>query len=131
MEKEFVTYEIALKLKEKGFDEPFKPFDSTFYYIDRNFSLCNDGYKNGFSEIKEFVLAPLYQQVIDWFRKEHKLSLRFECDFSSGIPTHKCFLTYTVGGTYSTWIRRHTGAHEWYCYHDLRDKAIEEALTLI
>jgi hypothetical protein len=63
MEKQFVTYEIAVKLKELGFDErcfgaflrgKYYPFDITHRF---------------FGEPQhDIVLAPLWQQAIDWCR---------------------------------------------------------------
>ena len=76
IEKQFVSYKIALKLKEIGFDEPIYCFDETFWYINGNFSLCNDEYKELLPE-KEYVLAPLYQQVLQWFREKHKWHISF------------------------------------------------------
>ena len=72
IEQQFVTYEIALKLKELGFNEPLHCFDETFWYINGNISLCNDEYKELFPE-KEYVIAPLYQQTIQWFMDNCKL----------------------------------------------------------
>ena len=69
MKEEFVTYEIALKLKELGFDEPcfgyFPPLkkEITVWY---NPEITNSG---------EFILAPLWQQVIDWFREKHLIDI--------------------------------------------------------
>lgn len=65
----FVPYEIALKLKEKGFDEP-----CLSWYYQESKELCEvtsylyEGSKNSENNIDRvpFVTAPLYQQVIDW-----------------------------------------------------------------
>ena len=59
MEKEFVTYEQALALKELGFDE------LCFGYY--------DGGGNLYTEMVEVLKAPLKQQVFRWFREKHKL----------------------------------------------------------
>jgi hypothetical protein len=59
MEKEFVTYEQALALKELGFDEP------CFGYYDEGGNL--------YTEMVEVLKAPLYQQAFRWFREKHKL----------------------------------------------------------
>ena len=70
MKKEFVPYELAVKLKELGFDEP------CFVYYNRSNenkpaypnhgvtqnSLCGNG-----------TTAPLYQQAFRWFREKYKL----------------------------------------------------------
>ena len=69
MKEQFVTYEIALKLKELGFDEPcfgyFPPLkkELTIWY---NSEITNNG---------EFILAPLWQQVIDWLRLKHLIDI--------------------------------------------------------
>lgn len=54
----FVPYEIALQLKEKGFNEDC----FGCYYKDKTFAYHPD------SDV--YVDAPLYQQVIDWFREK-------------------------------------------------------------
>jgi hypothetical protein len=65
MEKEFVTYEQALALKELGFEEPcFGGWDK-----DRGWWYHPD------SDIG--VDAPLKQQVFRWFREKYKLFPNF------------------------------------------------------
>jgi hypothetical protein len=72
MEKEFVPYELAVKLKELGFDEPcFGRYDGR----DENkgkiwYEMPNLG--KGWIPVKD-VLAPLYQQAFRWFREKHNL----------------------------------------------------------
>ena len=84
MEKEFVSYEIALKLKELGFDEPC----FTYYYeltsnlrthlaIDiRNAWTYSGNKKLG------FTLAPLYQQVFKWFRNKYSIDFSINTIYS-------------------------------------------------
>lgn len=61
MKKQFCPYNISLKLKELGFDEPclgyYPPLkkELTIWY---NQEIANEG---------EFILAPFWQQAIDWF----------------------------------------------------------------
>jgi len=90
----FLPYELAVKLKEKGFDEP-----CLTYYLNKTFcfgssetgkadsigkNLTNSSWcGNNFASNSEslFVSAPLYQQVVNWvFLKfneqfEHNLKL--------------------------------------------------------
>ena len=78
MKEQFVTYEIALKLKELGFNE------SCFGYYEVSDKL-KGGFKIRFIEhedsnpskqpLNEGCLAPLWQQAIDWFREKHNLSI--------------------------------------------------------
>ena len=78
MEKEFVPYDIALAMKELGFDEP-----CLFRYTAQK-DLTNGGCYDNSSpsdamltadEIHEsHILAPLYQQAFRWFREKLKES---------------------------------------------------------
>ena len=84
MKNLFVPYEIALALKEKGFYEPclgayintcdeidieMGNFKEPILYISATYNSIE--YKNS----ENIILAPLYQQVIDWFREKHKIQI--------------------------------------------------------
>ena len=60
MNREFVPYELALKLKQLGFDEPCI---ATHGYLELYIN-TDDGH----------IKAPLYQQAFRWFREKYKLS---------------------------------------------------------
>ena len=84
MENLFIPYELAVKLKDKGFDEHCL----AYYKLDGEFNLGGT-YKN--SEHGTSISAPLYQQVIDWFRVVHKYSIEtytqsiiFEAELAAG-----------------------------------------------
>ena len=78
MKKEFLSYDLALELKELGFDEPCFAF----------YGLSRDDYKtirlSIFQNLKTDYLpdihhldvtcdAPLWQQSFDWFREKFNL----------------------------------------------------------
>ena len=69
IEKEFIPYELALDLKELGFDET-----CFSYYEGESFSnhLCLMEH-NGKDDY--IISAPLYQQAFRWFREKHNLDL--------------------------------------------------------
>jgi hypothetical protein len=72
MKKEFVSYEIALALKELGFDEPCLMFyrgnDKELVYAEYYGRFKNSSYVD-----KTTVSAPLYQQAFRWFRDKYGL----------------------------------------------------------
>jgi hypothetical protein len=74
MEKEFVTYELALKLKQLGFDEPCLAYwdNDKLFVIDRNSERIqkNSNYKDIFEGI---ISAPLFSQAFRWFREKYGL----------------------------------------------------------
>ena len=88
MNKEFVTYNQALALKELGFDEPcFVFWTNTPKYKGDNIQLCvtdgSHGYSpNSISFKQDFlregeVLAPTFSQAFRWFRDKHNLVFNF------------------------------------------------------
>jgi hypothetical protein len=77
MNNEFVSYEIALKLKELGFDEP-----CFTYYYELNSNLrthlvvdINNAWTYLGNTNFGFTLAPLYQQVFKWLRNKYDIDI--------------------------------------------------------
>ena len=75
MNKEFLSYDRALKLKQLGFDEPcfvlYKASNSNQlayapHGITTNSQLSQGDPNN--------IAAPLFQQAFRWFREEHNLN---------------------------------------------------------
>ena len=71
MKKEFIPYELALELKQLGFNEPcFAWYDSAYQDI-LNYDHANnsDGWLFGNN-----CSAPTFSQAFRWFREKHKLN---------------------------------------------------------
>lgn len=84
----FIPYELALLAKEKGFDEPcIKGYNQDgkitlgYYMEDRNSDAR-------YTENKGHATAPLYQQIVDWFR-EYEIKIIEDRDWGWGVHT-KC-----------------------------------------
>lgn len=85
MEKEFVSYELAIRLKELGFDEPCFGYygvnnieSKLFFDIDPDDGELtslnqNQFYHNNLSEVGR-ISAPLKQQTFRWFREKYELN---------------------------------------------------------
>jgi hypothetical protein len=79
MEKEFIPYEIALALKELGFDEPC--FARYYSSEPHNIQYFQPNYAKNFNEKqflnnKEIILyhsAPTFSQAFRWFREKYNL----------------------------------------------------------
>jgi len=120
MKKLFVPYELALLAKEKGFDEPcFAYYDPTItdeeillLPVDHNLIL--------FREVKlSNVKAPLYQQLIDFFREKHSINIVL-------MNSNKGW-QYSLDGIGIDNFSWETNLTYYECYN----KAIEEAFKLI
>jgi len=82
MDKEFVTYEQALALKELGFDEPtifsFANKELMVRLGDFEASWCMMGELevmdyNNIPSLPNHISAPTYQQAFRWFREKYQL----------------------------------------------------------
>lgn len=84
IEEQFVSYDVAYKLKELGFNEP-----CISYYVNKKFKLkiyLNKDYNlNSDFIIGNLVATPLYQQVFDWFEDKHKLYSSIRIGFGNPI----------------------------------------------
>ena len=74
MEKELVSYEMAVELKKLGFDEPC----FTYYYdisgeLRKNISVDIHNGWTYFPNLKLITLAPTFSQAFRFFRERHGL----------------------------------------------------------
>ena len=129
MKKQFVTYEIALKLKELGFDKPcFGFFDGS-----RNNKLWYEMPNKGINYIPTYaILAPLWQQVIDWLANTHKIFI--EIRFADKTLTVYEFCVYK---TFEELVKNTTeriglgdDRKVYTTYSEVREKAILKAIEL-
>lgn len=119
MNEQFVTYEIAKKLKDLGFNEPcFKYYDEEIKKTEDFLLETRWGY-----EIKSnYVFAPLWQQAIDWLREKHGLCIEVEVN----IDSFDSFIR-KIGKPLNDYKRGVLGKS----YYEARLKAIEEAIKMI
>ena len=145
MKDQFVTYEIALKLKELGFNEEclacYTPHlgKGIFELISKGTSNEKSGFNERFIKAKAIngCAAPLWQQVIDWFRDEPDIVIE--------ITRQKYFDTYANSYAYevvckvyknkelegSVVIRDNKNNHIFYSYEEAREQAILKAIQII
>lgn len=133
----FVTYEMALLLKEKGFNESclqfFKEIKGEMYLSDNDgensigLKITSPFYNfDGFPLCDtQIVSAPIYQQVLDWLDDKHKTRIIFSTCKTSGKYRYDI-----VQFIDDKW----TGDYNLISFFDrieMRNKAIQEALKLI
>ena len=119
MEKDFVTYEQALVLKELGYDKPCLGN----YADDENHTLFTNGNKPGKTN------APLYSQAFRWFRDEYNLFCEIQIDKTTEPKFCFVILQYEYLGNYEKMI-----ANEWYLYRtpELAESAcLDELIEIV
>ncbi len=94
MEEQFVSYEIANKLKELGFNVPTMAFydeAGRFVFVPYNEHNINEGtlIEDQSSDVNPGTMkmcatfdcaAPLWQQAIDWLREKHTCHILIRMD---------------------------------------------------
>lgn len=132
MDKQFISYELALKLKDKDFEifsdnycgEIFgfymknrnsgeiHPID--YFYADTNANIQQ------WNHLDETLESPLYQQVIQWFLKKHNIFI--STTYRRGQNDFDCIIDYEDGVLLVGYCKTEAEA---------LSKGIERALTLI
>ena len=130
MKKLFIPYNLSLIAKEKGFDEPCLAIYNTAEYLlfnqivkfeNKRFPVLTE---MNFDVDKEDVAAPLYQQIVDWFREKYNIIIQptyvgSTKDFDKFIPDIYADNVYENSDETS------------YGYYGALNNAIEEAFELI
>lgn len=86
MREQFVTYEIALKLKELGFDKEClaiythnnEHYSAGTFFLHTPHPFTIEELTPEVQDVREsavYILAPLWQQVIDWFREKYYIHI--------------------------------------------------------
>ena len=141
MKEQFVTYEIALKLKELGFNKPCL----ASYYTDDERNYAKDGTYDcrqkisssiDFDPFKEefdnfyinsnetyYVSAPLWQQVIDWFKEKHNMYI--EITYEGGLQKDTSLYSFQI------WSNQTSNKSDKMNYFKAREQAILKAIELI
>jgi hypothetical protein len=93
----FVPYELALLAKEKGFNEP-----CIYQYYKQNEELLPIVKTTQYPTIRnnseisiesgeDCIAAPIYQQLIDWFREEHDIHFEIFPTRSFRLNPNYCY----------------------------------------
>lgn len=101
MEKEFIPYELALRMKQLNFDEGcfgyYETVDKNLVINFNNFPLSEEQQKraglylinNSNSSIPQWaVSAPTFSQAFRWFRKEYNLFGHIEVESNNSFYWH-------------------------------------------
>lgn len=106
----FVPYELAVIAKEKGFNEPCLfcyrgEFDlychSLGGYLEDVEFKANSDFKDYLVNERKpnyWISAPLYQQIVDWFREKHFLHIAVNIDgiYEKGNDTETFFYDFSI-----------------------------------
>ena len=104
MNKEFVPYELALELKQLGFDEPCFGFYRSVLgkpEVDMIIRQTPPRFYHLATIPEHFdILAPTYSQAFRWFREKH--DLRCQINYIGGLINKTTWWDISVIGHYNT-----------------------------
>ena len=130
MKSQFVPYEIALALKELGFDEPCIAWYNPkilakfgYWHQEKNIWRNTECYAN-------YITAPLYQQVEQWFREKHQIIIAVHAyrDLDAIDEVDQILWEFTL------WDKEWNDTSDYTYYHsyeEAREAAILEAIKIV
>jgi hypothetical protein len=132
MKSLFVSYEIAKKLKEVGFSDECmafyagNPFDVNYEW---RLNICRNAWHTHKNNTTT-VIAPMYQQIMDWFREKKGINIFIDYFYYDGF--HYGFKWVKSNGAYGEdWKDNGDDCKGWDIYYEAVDNAIEKAIELI
>ena len=121
MKDQFVPYDIALKLKELGFnDECFGYYIECEKWIPASYSMEGVEYPSNNDLILDWVTSPLYQQVFQFLRDNFNFSGNIDC--CDNLSTWNIKSSKLDKGIYSNKVQS---------YNDAQNECIQEIIKLI
>ena len=116
IKEDYVSFECAKLLKEKGFNEScytyYDDIDDTINRFDKGYHFNNTSYPWGVpydvSKAKKYIVAPTLQMAMKWLREEHNISIEISscCKIANcepvdlGWAARKIDLTKMVGSAF-------------------------------
>jgi len=95
IEEDYVSFETAKLLKEKGFDERISTVYKSYgelRRLKRYYGICNSDYNDITKNYFEFT-APTLQMVMEWLRKVHNIHIAIvPCEVGPGVMDYTYIL---------------------------------------
>ena len=123
IKEDYVSFEVAKLLKEKGFNEPYYRCSRVYNEngtLQPHHYVRIDGFK--------YISAPTLQMAMKWLREEHSIFIDIMSRFSMNADKDVCF-SYSckkLTGTYKSGYEYGDG--EWLNYEEACEAAIKYCL---
>jgi hypothetical protein len=130
MEKEFVPYELALRMKALGFDEScFACFNGKHHdwLIDDNNGLDSPTI-NPNKDIGRCVKRPIYSQAFRWFRE--KYFIHGEPLYKGGLTSQTAWYNYDIISTID-WDDSKVKNKQYKTYEEAETACLEKLLEIV
>ena len=131
MKEEFVPYELAVKLKELGFDEPCIAF-----YLEKVLTFHTHGIVPHFIFKKNSNLwysssAPLYQQAFRWFRENYNLFHEINVDKTTEPKFAYTIIEYELAQFFEGFKEDVLAEYLYYKYEEAELACLEKLIEIV
>jgi hypothetical protein len=93
MEKEFVNYDLSLRMKTLGFNEPcFGYYLETKEWTPASYSREGTVYPSNSNLLSDWVAAPTFSQTFRWFRDKYNLDSCLKPEIISGKKSYDFYI---------------------------------------
>lgn len=124
IKEDYVSFEVAKLLKEKGFDEPCRT-----YYQDEKFvdDVCTKYYQWNSKSPFGHISAPTHQMAMKWLREVHNIFI----EISTSIDLNgKYHFSYTILDKECKYVRRGYTDFDWN-YEEAAEAALKYSLEIL
>ncbi len=129
MTKEFIPYDLALELKELGFDEPCFTYYKNDQLSDILELVKNSEMENVNNEVDNYISAPTFSQAFRFFREKYNTLVTLYSNASGYLfEWHDA-----IGGTHRGWSE-YEGPNDsgvWDTYQEAEIAAIVKLIEII
>ena len=120
MKEDYVSFEIAKLLKEKGFDE-----DTICVYIGRYLLIKGESTVSNTTDMP-IIPAPTIQMVMKWLREVHNIHITIDCDICDSFDFYS-IIRIKSEESWKTYVEYEDEGSN--TYEEAIEKAIEYCLT--
>ena len=120
IQEDYVSFEVANLLKDKGFDEPCRAiYEEKVLRINTLCDYCN-------SELSSYVCAPTHQMAMAWLRKNHNICITIYPDKENGYEA----VLYDIKNDVEI-VLQSFGVYGIHIYKENYEEAVESALKYV
>jgi hypothetical protein len=128
MNKLFADYNTSLKLRELGFNDPCMAYFNKSWHTPEELQFPEYHQFDMWNNMNHLVSAPLWSQITDWLRVNHKIEVEISRVFFNHEISYIMYVRYKTGYVLHTTFYKITENMEIMPYEKARQIGIDSAL---
>lgn len=123
IKEDYVSFEVAKLLKEKGFDEPCFGYYNVYYDPHGKDLKLWRKFPHGMQANTDYLNVPTHQMAIKWLREKYNIYICIQPDFPSS-KDYKMYWCWSANILHDNCV----SLKGYQCYIETYEKATEEAI---